>query len=64
MSKPKFGYCPKCVYAISQRKNDDHGISALKLIGCEELTKKEWEAGIPKNIDEFWNQKNCPLIKE
>jgi hypothetical protein len=62
--KNKFGYCPKCVYSISKRKNDDRGISCLELIGCEELTKEQWEDGLPTDIDKFWNQKNCPLTKE
>ena len=63
MKKIEIGFCCKCSDAITQRTSDDHDIECLELTGCKKLTKQEWDDGLPTNIHEYFNQKNCPLIR-
>lgn len=46
-------FCPKC--SKKKMKKDE-------LIGCKDLTKKQWEDGFTVDKDKKFSQKNCPKI--
>ena len=58
-NKEEKPFCPKC-----DRSKMKKGKGKVKtLIGCKDLTKKQWEDGFTVDKDQKFSQKNCPELK-
>jgi hypothetical protein len=55
-------FCAKCSDAKTKAIKDAVGVRGFSLVGCKKLSKKQWEEGLSKGMNEPWNQKNCPLL--
>jgi hypothetical protein len=53
--------CHKCASRLAQLVSRDPDCS--EIIGCKELTRKEWDDGNKKGEEGFFFQHNCPIDK-
>lgn len=54
--------CSSCIQQTMVFAGKTGPEKSFELVGCKEMTQKEWEAGVV--TEPFWNQTNCPLLKE